>query len=146
VGGVVEGPVEVEEVVMKGQVSGRNGKVIQFQQGPGGASPKVVMVPTPKEIEEVARQAARRDVAEVAKVLGEKVAMVYVEEVKSAVLINALIEILVSKGAFTKEEFKALVKKRDDETKDRYVKATEAIRQGRDPASVILGEGKGEGG
>lgn len=105
----------------------------------------MVVMPSPEAVRRVAQEAARHDVGEVARVLSEKISMIFAEEVKSAVLLNALIEILIQKGVFTKDEYKELVKKREEETQDRYVRAKEAIRRGEDPGPIVLGK-EGEGG
>jgi hypothetical protein len=126
-------------------VNGRDRKVLQFRQNAGEGQPKVVVMPSPEAVRRVAQEAARHDVGEVARVLSEKISMIFAEEVKSAVLLNALIEILIQKGVFTKDEYKELVKKREEETQDRYVRAKEAIRRGEDPGPIVLGK-EGEGG
>jgi len=99
-------------------------------------------IPTPGEVFRVARQAvqeivaesldiSRRDTAEVARVLGEKIAMLYTEEVKTAVMLNSLVELLIEKGVLTKEEFKARVDKNSAETQKTYQQATAAMQAAR---------------
>lgn len=118
---------------MGGKVNGRNLKLVKGPQKPSGG------LPTPQEVFNVARSAvheiveqavgvAMDDTSNVAKVLGEKIAMLYTEEVKTAIMVNSLVEILIEKGILTKEEFKGRVDKNSAETQQTYQRATEAMR------------------
>lgn len=119
---------------MSGKVNGRKGmKLVKVPdpKKPGIPSPGEVFRVARSAVQEIVEQAvgvAMEDTSNVAKVLGEKIAMLYTEEVKTAIMVNSLVEILIEKGILTKEEFKARVDKNSTETQLTYKRATEAAR------------------
>lgn len=129
---------------MGGKVNSRKPQM-KLVGGSGDGTKKDSPIPSPHEVFKVARSAvqemvgevldvARSDTAHVAKVLGEKIAMLYTEEVKTAIMVNSLVEILIEKGILTKDEFKSRVDKNSAETQQMYQRATEAVRTAKPPA------------
>lgn len=102
-------------------------KVIQMPVGDGPIKSKIIQVPSKEEVAATAREATRENIMVVAEALGTQIAKLYTEEVRSAVIINSLAELLIAKGVITKAELQALVEKNEKAMQANYKKAAEAV-------------------
>jgi len=119
---------------MSGKVNNRPDlKVVKG--GPKGPEKKM---PTPQDVSTLAAQVARevvaglvgsvqRETSEIVKVLSDKIAILFAEEVKTAVMVNSMAELLIEKGVFTKDDFKKRVEKNTAEAQKNYERVTEAM-------------------
>lgn len=91
----------------------KKGKVIQMPGGARQIQTKVIQVPSKEEVAATAREATRENIMMVAEALGSKIATLYTEEVKTAVILNTLAELLIEKGVISKTDLQARVTKNE---------------------------------
>lgn len=101
------------EVRDQGGIVSKKGKVIQMPGGARQNQPKVVQIPSKEEVAATAREATRENIMMVAEALGSKIATLYTEEVKTAVILNTLAELLIEKGIISKTDLQARVTKNE---------------------------------
>jgi hypothetical protein len=97
---------------------------------PGGArQPKIVTIPSKEDVQAEARRAVLPDLSRVAESLGERIAILYAETAKSAVILNSLAELLISKKIISKDELQDLSLKNGKDLEDQYKKAVEKAKE-----------------
>lgn len=101
-------------------------KILKMPDGVRQAETKVVHVPSKEEVAHVAREAVRPDLAAVADALGKRIAHLYGEEVKTAVILNSLAEMLIEKGVVDKAKLQERVTKNQKDMQDMYKQAVAA--------------------
>lgn len=124
-----------------------NKKVIKM---PGGAQQtNAHRVPSKEEVQAEARRAVLPDLSKVAESLGGRIAVLYAETAKTAVILNSLAELLISKKIIGKDELQAISMKNGKDLEDQYraaVEKTAGVKSGGEkpipvPAEVtIMGE------
>jgi hypothetical protein len=102
----------------------------------GGANTRTV--PTKEEVAMMAREAVLPSLRQMVQPLSDRIAQLYVEGVKTAVILNSLAEILIEKGVISKEELQARVTKNQGITEENYRNAVQKREQAsKAPAQTV---------
>ncbi len=94
----------------------------------GGQPAKTINVPTKQEVTQLVREALLPDIKRILDTMSGRIAHLYTEEAKTAVILNSLAELLIMKGVVEKDKLQALVVQNQKVLEENYRRATEQMK------------------